>query len=192
MPASVPASCTKASAPTSADRTSIWSSSAKTPKTCTPASNSRRASRRPPAHRPDQRSATGKKIGTGVNDDRRQHQADLLRRHATRSRTTRSITPCKHGRKSVTSVCKANIMKFTDGLWYDETRAVAAGLRSQIRMARSGRRCQTRSGARRQGEADERPGCLRRAAHRQHVHAARAEARSLRRDRHCRTCTATS
>ncbi|HTN01048.1 MAG TPA: isocitrate/isopropylmalate family dehydrogenase [Planctomycetaceae bacterium] len=30
------------------------------------------------------------------------------------------------GRKSVTSVCKANIMKFTDGLWYDETRAVAA------------------------------------------------------------------
>lgn len=32
----------------------------------------------------------------------------------------------QHGRQSVTSVCKANIMKFTDGLWYDETRAVAA------------------------------------------------------------------
>jgi isocitrate dehydrogenase (NAD+) len=31
----------------------------------------------------------------------------------------------KHKRKSVTSICKANIMKFTDGLWYDETRAVA-------------------------------------------------------------------
>lgn len=31
----------------------------------------------------------------------------------------------RYGRKSVTSVCKANIMKFTDGLWYDETRAVA-------------------------------------------------------------------
>lgn len=31
----------------------------------------------------------------------------------------------KAKRKSVTSVCKANIMKFTDGLWYDETRAVA-------------------------------------------------------------------
>jgi isocitrate dehydrogenase (NAD+) len=30
-----------------------------------------------------------------------------------------------HRRKSITSVCKANIMKFTDGLWYDETRAVA-------------------------------------------------------------------
>ncbi|TWT57626.1 Isocitrate dehydrogenase [NADP] [Thalassoglobus neptunius] len=31
----------------------------------------------------------------------------------------------KQERKSLTSVCKANIMKFTDGLWYDETRAVA-------------------------------------------------------------------
>lgn len=28
-------------------------------------------------------------------------------------------------RKSVTSICKANIMKFTDGLWYDVSRAVA-------------------------------------------------------------------
>ena len=32
----------------------------------------------------------------------------------------------KHGRKSISSVCKANIMKFTDGLWYKESRAVAA------------------------------------------------------------------
>lgn len=31
----------------------------------------------------------------------------------------------KQERKSVTSVCKANIMKYTDGLWYDESRAVA-------------------------------------------------------------------
>lgn len=31
----------------------------------------------------------------------------------------------KNKRKSVCSVCKANIMKFTDGLWYKETRAVA-------------------------------------------------------------------
>ncbi|MEX2286245.1 MAG: isocitrate/isopropylmalate dehydrogenase family protein [Planctomycetaceae bacterium] len=31
----------------------------------------------------------------------------------------------KNNRKSVTSICKANIMKFTDGLWYDVTRAVA-------------------------------------------------------------------
>lgn len=31
----------------------------------------------------------------------------------------------QHRRRSVTSVCKANIMKHTDGLWYDVTRAVA-------------------------------------------------------------------
>jgi isocitrate dehydrogenase (NAD+) len=31
----------------------------------------------------------------------------------------------RNNRKAITSVCKANIMKFTDGLWYDETRAVA-------------------------------------------------------------------
>jgi isocitrate dehydrogenase (NAD+) len=31
----------------------------------------------------------------------------------------------RNERRSVTSVCKANIMKFTDGLWYDESRAVA-------------------------------------------------------------------
>lgn len=30
-----------------------------------------------------------------------------------------------HNRRSVTSISKANIMKFTDGLWYDTTRAVA-------------------------------------------------------------------
>ena len=36
-----------------------------------------------------------------------------------------------HGRKSVTSVCKANIMKFTDGLWYDETRAVATAFKAK-------------------------------------------------------------
>jgi isocitrate dehydrogenase (NAD+) len=38
----------------------------------------------------------------------------------------------KHGRKSVTSVCKANIMKFTDGLWYDESRAVAASFKAKF------------------------------------------------------------
>ena len=31
----------------------------------------------------------------------------------------------KNDRKSVTSICKANIMKFTDGLWYDQSRRVA-------------------------------------------------------------------
>ncbi|HEY0984099.1 MULTISPECIES: isocitrate/isopropylmalate dehydrogenase family protein [unclassified Schlesneria] len=38
----------------------------------------------------------------------------------------------KHNRKSVTSVCKANIMKFTDGLWYDESRAVAASFNAKF------------------------------------------------------------
>jgi isocitrate dehydrogenase (NAD+) len=44
---------------------------------------------------------------------------------------TRNITnyafdyALKNNRKSVCSVCKANIMKFTDGLWYKESRAVA-------------------------------------------------------------------
>lgn len=31
----------------------------------------------------------------------------------------------RFGRRTVTSVCKANIMKYTDGLWYDESRRVA-------------------------------------------------------------------
>jgi isocitrate dehydrogenase (NAD+) len=31
----------------------------------------------------------------------------------------------KNGRRTITSVCKANIMKYTDGLWYDESRRVA-------------------------------------------------------------------
>ena len=38
----------------------------------------------------------------------------------------------KNKRKSVTSVCKANIMKFTDGLWYDVTRAVALAYGSKF------------------------------------------------------------
>jgi isocitrate dehydrogenase (NAD+) len=38
----------------------------------------------------------------------------------------------KNGRKSVCSVCKANIMKFTDGLWYRESRAVALAYGSKF------------------------------------------------------------
>jgi isocitrate dehydrogenase (NAD+) len=41
----------------------------------------------------------------------------------------------KNGRKSVTSVCKANIMKFTDGLWYDTTRAVALAYGAKFEQA---------------------------------------------------------
>jgi isocitrate dehydrogenase (NAD+) len=42
----------------------------------------------------------------------------------------------KHQRKSVTSVCKANIMKFTDGLWYDESRAVALAYGAKFEEAK--------------------------------------------------------
>lgn len=42
----------------------------------------------------------------------------------------------KYGRKSVTSVSKANIMKFTDGLWYDETRAVATAFGAKYEDAK--------------------------------------------------------
>lgn len=35
-------------------------------------------------------------------------------------------------RKTVTSVCKANIMKYTDGLWYDVTRAVALAYKAKF------------------------------------------------------------
>jgi isocitrate dehydrogenase (NAD+) len=51
---------------------------------------------------------------------------------------TRNITKyafdyaIKHQRKTVTSVCKANIMKFTDGLWYDVTRAVALAYKAKF------------------------------------------------------------
>ena len=38
----------------------------------------------------------------------------------------------KHQRKSVTSVCKANIMKYTDGLWYDVTRSVALAYKAKF------------------------------------------------------------
>lgn len=39
-------------------------------------------------------------------------------------------------RTSVTSVCKANIMKFTDGLWYDESRAVALAYGARFEEAK--------------------------------------------------------
>ena len=42
----------------------------------------------------------------------------------------------KHKRRSVTSICKANIMKFTDGLWYDTTRAVALAYGAKFEEAK--------------------------------------------------------
>ncbi|MBX3442487.1 MAG: isocitrate/isopropylmalate dehydrogenase family protein [Planctomyces sp.] len=68
--------------------------------------------------------ATGRKIGTGLDTtgvsikpisvEGTRRIVDFAFRYAVSNQ-----------RKTVTSVCKANIMKFTDGLWYDESRAVA-------------------------------------------------------------------
>ena len=75
--------------------------------------------------------ATGKKIGTGA-------QTTGVSIKPISYEGTRQICryafdyALQHSRKSVTSVCKANIMKFTDGLWYDETRAVALGVRREV------------------------------------------------------------
>lgn len=69
--------------------------------------------------------ATGKKISTGL-------QTTGVSIKPISFEGTRQIVnhafeyAVKNKRKSVCSVCKANIMKFTDGLWYKESRAVAA------------------------------------------------------------------
>ncbi len=68
--------------------------------------------------------ATGKKIGT------RSDTTGISIKPISYEGTRRIVDyafdyAVKQGRSSVTSVCKANIMKFTDGLWYDESRAVA-------------------------------------------------------------------
>lgn len=68
--------------------------------------------------------ATGKKIGTGT--DTTGISIKPISYEGTRKITDYAFDyAIRNKRKSVTSVCKANIMKFTDGLWYDETRAVA-------------------------------------------------------------------
>jgi isocitrate dehydrogenase (NAD+) len=68
--------------------------------------------------------ATGRKISTGA-------QTTGVSIKPMSVEGTRNIAnyafdyAIRNNRKSVCSVCKANIMKFTDGLWYKETRAVA-------------------------------------------------------------------
>jgi len=68
--------------------------------------------------------ATGKKISTGL-------QTTGVSIKPMSFEGTRNIVnyafdyAIKHNRKTISSVCKANIMKFTDGLWYKESRAVA-------------------------------------------------------------------
>jgi isocitrate dehydrogenase (NAD+) len=68
--------------------------------------------------------ANGKKIGTG--SDTTGVSIKPISYEGTRRICDYAFDyAVKNKRKSVTSVCKANIMKYTDGLWYDETRAVA-------------------------------------------------------------------
>ncbi|MCA8992863.1 MAG: isocitrate/isopropylmalate dehydrogenase family protein [Planctomycetaceae bacterium] len=68
--------------------------------------------------------ATGKKINTGLESTG--VSIKPISYEGTRRIADYAMDYAgKFGRKSVTSVCKANIMKFTDGLWYDECRAVA-------------------------------------------------------------------
>ncbi|RPI81457.1 MAG: isocitrate/isopropylmalate dehydrogenase family protein, partial [Planctomycetaceae bacterium] len=69
--------------------------------------------------------ATGKKISTGL--DTTGVSIKPMSFEGTRRISQYAFDyALKHNRKSVCSVCKANIMKFTDGLWYKESRAVAA------------------------------------------------------------------
>lgn len=75
--------------------------------------------------------ASGKKINTG--EDTTGISIKPISYEGTRRIADFSFDyAVKQERKSVTSVCKANIMKFTDGLWYDETRAVALAYGSKF------------------------------------------------------------
>ena len=68
--------------------------------------------------------ATGKKINT--RDDSTGISIKPISVEGTRQIINYGFDyAVRFGRKTVTSVCKANIMKFTDGLWYDESRRVA-------------------------------------------------------------------
>jgi isocitrate dehydrogenase (NAD+) len=68
--------------------------------------------------------ATGKKITTGVATTG--VSIKPMSFEGTRNITNYAFDyAVRNSRKSVCSVCKANIMKFTDGLWYKESRAVA-------------------------------------------------------------------
>ena len=77
------------------------------------------------------KAATGRKISTGL--DTTGVSIKPISVEGTRNISKFAFDyAVKHGRKSVTSVCKANIMKFTDGLWYDESRAVAASFKAKF------------------------------------------------------------
>jgi isocitrate dehydrogenase (NAD+) len=68
--------------------------------------------------------ASGKKISTGLATTG--VSIKPMSFEGTRNITSYAFDyAVRNNRKSVCSVCKANIMKFTDGLWYNESRAVA-------------------------------------------------------------------
>jgi isocitrate dehydrogenase (NAD+) len=68
--------------------------------------------------------ATGKKISTGLQTTGVSIKPMSI--EGTRAIVNHAFDyAVKNGRKTISSVCKANIMKFTDGLWYKESRAVA-------------------------------------------------------------------
>jgi isocitrate dehydrogenase (NAD+) len=68
--------------------------------------------------------ATGKKISTGAETTGVSIKPMSV--EGTRNIVNYAFDyAIKHNRKTISSVCKANIMKFTDGLWYKESRAVA-------------------------------------------------------------------
>lgn len=75
--------------------------------------------------------ATGRKIGTSAEETGISIKPISIP-------GTRDITKAAYDyavnnkRKSVTSICKANIMKYTDGLWYDVTRSVAKSYGSKF------------------------------------------------------------
>ena len=78
--------------------------------------------------------ATGKKISTGIKT------TGISIKPMSIEGTTRVADyafkyAVDHKRKSVTSISKANIMKFTDGLWYDVTRSVANAYKSKHEWA---------------------------------------------------------
>ncbi len=78
--------------------------------------------------------ATGKKINTGI--DTTGVSIKPMSYEGTREIAKYAFDyAVSRKRKAVTSVCKANIMKFTDGLWYDETRAVALAYGAKFEWA---------------------------------------------------------
>ncbi len=79
--------------------------------------------------------STGKKIKSGINTTGVSIKPISVEGTRNISRYAFDYA-VKYGRKSVTSISKANIMKFTDGLWYDETRAVATAFDAKYEDAK--------------------------------------------------------